>query len=130
MIGGRKTILQQYPVLPSALPNKIVTEGARYGALPENLQQQITFSFSRDLLGFPNDPQTLPWPRLNNQKLTLSFKPAAPDDEAALQSLLPEGEIVSPHQVDTVTYDFARMMDKAKQASCSGFGDAMIAGMG
>ena len=29
-----------------------------------------------------------------------------------------------------VTYDFARLLDKADQVSCSGFGDAMIARMG
>jgi len=29
-----------------------------------------------------------------------------------------------------VTYDFARLMDGAKQVSCSGFGEAMIARMG
>jgi isocitrate dehydrogenase len=29
----------------------------------------------------------------------------------------------------TVTYDFARLMTGAKQVSCSGFGDAMIAHM-
>jgi isocitrate dehydrogenase len=29
-----------------------------------------------------------------------------------------------------VTYDFARLMEGAKQVSCSGFGDAMIERMG
>jgi len=30
VIGGRKTIIQEFPVLPSALPNKTITIGARY----------------------------------------------------------------------------------------------------
>ncbi|MBS0431418.1 MAG: NADP-dependent isocitrate dehydrogenase, partial [Proteobacteria bacterium] len=29
----------------------------------------------------------------------------------------------------TVTYDFARMMEGAKEVKCSGFGDALIAAM-
>ena len=29
----------------------------------------------------------------------------------------------------TVTYDFARLMDDATELSCSGFGEALIAGM-
>ena len=30
----------------------------------------------------------------------------------------------------TVTYDFARLMDGAKEVKCSQFGDAVITGMG
>lgn len=33
-------------------------------------------------------------------------------------------------EAKTVTYDFARLMDKAQEVSCSGFGDAIIAHMG
>jgi len=32
-------------------------------------------------------------------------------------------------QAKTVTYDFARLMDNAKEVSCSGFGEAVIAHM-
>jgi hypothetical protein len=41
----------------------------------------------------------IPWSRVNNQKLSLSFKPATPADEQALQALLPEGEITDPSQL-------------------------------
>jgi hypothetical protein len=34
VIGGRKTIVQESPVLPTGLPHPVVVEGARYGALP------------------------------------------------------------------------------------------------
>jgi hypothetical protein len=59
----------------------------------------MTFSFSRDLFGYPNDPLTLPWAALNNQKITLSFRPNTADDEAALLALLPEGEITDLSQL-------------------------------
>ncbi len=48
VIGGRKTIIQQFPVLPSSLPNRIVTEGVRYDKLPTALQQTIAYSFNND----------------------------------------------------------------------------------
>lgn len=99
VIGGRSTIVKEYPVLPSSLPNRIVTEGARYGAIPANLQQQITYAFGKDILGDMIDPVTFPWPQLNNTKVTLSFRPATAADEQALQSLLPEGEITDISQL-------------------------------
>jgi len=49
---------------------------------------------------FNNDNYiTLPWSRLNNEKVTLNFKPATADDEAALTALLPEGEIIDISQL-------------------------------
>ncbi len=92
VIGGKRTIVQQFPVLPSALPNKIVTDGVRYGALPEALQQKISFDIGAGTV-------TYPYARLNNQKITLSFDPATPDDEAALLALLPEGDITDISQL-------------------------------
>ncbi|MEW8000741.1 MAG: transglutaminase domain-containing protein [Candidatus Thiodiazotropha endolucinida] len=99
VIGGRSTIVKEFPILPSSLPNPIVTEGARYGTIPNNLQQQITYAFDKDILGDMINPITFPWPRLNNAKVTLSFRPATAADEQALQSLLPEGEITDINQL-------------------------------
>jgi hypothetical protein len=99
VIGGAKISIQEYPVLPSSLPNRIVTTGARYGQLPTQLQHQISYAFEKDILGDPIDPITFAWPEINNQKITLSFKPATPEDEQALQSLLPEGEITDINQL-------------------------------
>ena len=99
VIGGRKSIIQEYPVLPSALPNTVITQGATYSELPAALQYQMSFAFSKDILGDLIDPITFPWAQLNNHKVTLSFTPATQDDEAALQSLLPEGEITDLSQL-------------------------------
>ena len=99
VIGGRKTIIKEYPVLPSGLPNKIMAIGASYGKLPEQLQQKISFAFGKDILGDPISPVTFPWPTLNNERVTLSFRPATQADEDALQALLPEGEITDISQL-------------------------------
>ncbi len=99
--GGRKTIIQEYPVLPSSLPNHIVVTGTRYGELPDGLRNRMTFALGKDYLGQPDSPITLPMASLNNQRITLSFKPATADDEAALLALLPQGTITDVSQLPT-----------------------------
>ncbi|MGR8934367.1 MAG: transglutaminase-like domain-containing protein, partial [Gammaproteobacteria bacterium] len=99
VIGGAKTIIQEYPVLPSSLPNRIVAIGARYDKLPVSLQQHIRYSFGKDIEGYMIDPVDFPFAKVNNQKLTLSFKPATDADEQTLLSLLPDGEITDVSQL-------------------------------
>ncbi len=101
VIGGRKTIIKEYPVLPSSLPNPIKVTGTRYDKLPAALQQTITYGFIKGILGDISDPLSFPWAQLNNKKVTLSFKPATQADEDALASLLPEGEITDISQLPT-----------------------------
>lgn len=101
VLGGRKIIEQAVPVLPASLPNKLVFTGAKYATLPAALEQQITFAFGRDILGDLINPQTFPWPQLNNQQVTLSFKPATQADEDTLRALLPSGTITDISQLPT-----------------------------
>lgn len=99
VIGGRKTIIKEYPMLPSSLPNIIKVSGSHYDKLPSQLQQTITWAFNKDILGYLIDPVSYPFAKVNNQKITLSFKPATEVDEQALLSLLPEGEITDISQL-------------------------------
>jgi len=99
IIGGRRTIVREAPILPSGLPYERVVEGARYAALPQSLQPRIRFGIGADLLGNPLEQIDFPWAELNNRKVTLSFLPATPDDEAALLALLPEGELTDVSQL-------------------------------
>jgi hypothetical protein len=101
IVGGYRTIVQEFPLLPGTLPNRVVAVGARYGQLPDALRNTLTYAFGRDGLGDLIDPVTLPLARVNNQRLTLSFKPATAADEAALKSLLPEGQITDVGQLPT-----------------------------
>jgi transglutaminase-like putative cysteine protease len=101
VIGGRKTIVQEFPMLPSGLPNPVKVIGSRYDKLPGQLQQKITWAFSKDILGDLIDPVSFPFAKVNNQKITLSFRPATEADEQALQSLLPAGEITDLSQLPT-----------------------------
>ena len=99
VIGGRRTIVQNYPVLAASLANKIIATGTRYDQLPSNLQQQVSYRFLQNTSSQTNTPVTFAWASVNNEKVTLSFTPATADDEAALQSLLPEGEITDLSQL-------------------------------
>jgi hypothetical protein len=59
----------------------------------------MTLAFGIDPIGEPINPVTFPWPKLNNHKVTLSFKPATTADEQTLASLLPTGTITDPSQL-------------------------------
>ncbi|HEU4653405.1 MAG TPA: transglutaminase-like domain-containing protein [Steroidobacteraceae bacterium] len=93
VIGGRRTLGHAAPVLAGTMPNKVIATGARFASVPVSLQQEITFAFGKDIEGYPIDPHSFPWARLNNKQVTLSFRPATSADENALRALLPEGEI-------------------------------------
>jgi len=109
VIGGRRTIIKEYPTLPSGLPYRTIATGTNFGFLPEGLQHRFGLGFggvktntkfsygssiptSLDLTFFP-------MAKLNNEKVTLSFKPATQADEDALASLLPQGEITDINQL-------------------------------
>ncbi|MBI5783111.1 MAG: hypothetical protein HZA69_05175 [Gammaproteobacteria bacterium] len=99
VIGGRKIVAQTASVLPAALPNRSLVVGARYGTIPAVLQHTMTFAFGTGPLGEQINPVTFPWSRLNNHKVTLSFRPATAADEQTLASLLPPGPITDPSQL-------------------------------
>jgi hypothetical protein len=99
IIGGRSIIAENYPILMGGLSVPVVLTGAHYDKLPASLQQQISYSFAKDLQGAMLNPTTLPFAQANNQKLTLSFRPATDADSQALQSLLPQGDITSISQL-------------------------------
>lgn len=98
VIGGRKTIIKNHPTLPGSPANKIKVVGARYDKLPTRLQHRLTFAMSKDDIDYGGG-ETFAYARLNNQQVTLSFKPASAGDEAALAALLPEGEITDVNQL-------------------------------
>jgi hypothetical protein len=98
-IGGRKTIVQEFPNLPSALPSRLIVKGARYGEVPDTLRSRIIFAMGTDILGDLVNPKPLPYASINNHRVTLSFRPATTADEDALKSLLPAGEITDLNQL-------------------------------
>lgn len=99
VIGGIKIVQLTNKVLPSGLPfNKKVT-GARYSKIPAALQNRIQLAFGLNLMGEPVDPIEYPMAKVNNRKITLSFKPATAADEDALLALFPTDEVTDPSQL-------------------------------
>jgi hypothetical protein len=130
VIGGRKIITTPSTVLPASLPYRTPVIGARYATLPSGLQHAMTFSFGTDPIGEPINPVTFPWARLNNHKVTLSFKPATPADEQALASFLPPGPITDPSQLPSSipSYLVSVIPEIAVDGQVMGQGNAMRLG--
>lgn len=93
VLGGREIIARDVDTLPARIPNAVQTVGARYDALPEALQHRITFGLGTGVFGELRNAVEFAWPEVNGERVTLAFSPATADDEAALEALLPEGEI-------------------------------------
>lgn len=93
VLGGRRIIEQQDELLAGTLENRVIVAGNRYAEVPGRLRQHIVFGFGADLFGEPQQSIRLPWTRLNNERVTLSFRPATQADEDALRSLLPEDDV-------------------------------------
>lgn len=102
VIGGRQVIIKEFPVLPSSLPNRIVLTGTRYDKIPQQLQQQVFISFyGTQYQGLYGDKRSVrfPYAGVNNEKLTLSFRPASQTDEDTLAALIPDGNITDISQL-------------------------------
>jgi len=94
VIGGRRTIIEEYPTLPSGLPYTKFNQGSTFGIVPSNLQNKAA-------VGFNGERTVFPFAQVNNQKVTLQFTPATQADEDALAALLPEGDITELTQLPT-----------------------------
>jgi len=92
VIGGRRTITQEHPSLQGGLPYTIFDQGLTFGIVPNRLQNKAA-------VGFDGGRTVFPFAQVNNQKITLQFTPATQTDQDALNSLLPEGEIIDASQL-------------------------------
>ena len=91
MIGGKRTIIKVTPGLPSSLENPIVVTGTRYDKLPSALQASLGVSLGVNELRQQLPDINLSWAKINNHKLTLSFKGATQADQDVLNALVPAG---------------------------------------
>ncbi|MEN8262027.1 MAG: transglutaminase domain-containing protein [Nitrospirota bacterium] len=99
VLGKKEIIPQEFPYLLGTLPYRTIVNGAEHAEVPDSLRHKITFEVKKDihddLMGTPiNITKSLP--ELAGKKVTLSYSPATPDDEAVINSYLPE-----PHEDGT-----------------------------
>lgn len=121
VVGGKKIIDESASTLPSSLPNPLVVSGARYDKLPSSLQQRMEFyirglsqEFTIEELYNGIKTVTLPVSRINNEKVTISFAPATQEDEDALNTLLPEGEITDESQLPSTIPSYIHVKPQLK----------------
>ena len=95
IIGGRKTIIKNYPIVPSSLPYQILVEGARYDKIPIGLQTRIALriynsttdhSFGQSSLSY-----TLSLSEMGLKRLGITYKPSTETDAIALQEQIDSG---------------------------------------
>lgn len=106
VIGGKQIIEEYFTTLPSSIHGKLLVIGARYAKTPVSLQQKVTYYLEPltqeaaiDEMFNGRKTVTLPYAKVNNQKVTLSYAPASQADQDALESLLPTGEITDASQL-------------------------------
>ena len=90
VIGGRRTIVKEYPTLPASPQVKILVKASDFAEMQDAMRPKYRLAFDKDILGDIINPLELNFAKLNNHKLTLSFKPATTTDEQALAALVPE----------------------------------------
>lgn len=99
IIGGKTILARDSPILPSGMPYKNVLVGVRYGSLPPALQPTISFALGNEAFGHQLITSAYSWAKLNNTKITLSFRPATEDDKRTLEGLVPEGGFSDSSQI-------------------------------
>lgn len=95
VFGAERTVEEDRPSLSLSLPYRPLVVGARYAAVPPSLQAQAVFSFGVDIFGDFLDPVTLPFARVNNERLTISFTVATLADHDTLAAFLPDPSTVT-----------------------------------
>lgn len=93
LAGGRTIVPQALPAAPGSLPYRVLVRGAAVAEVPSSLRHRLHFEVFADGR-FPFSPDLsfeASLPELAARKLTLSYAPATPADEATLQSFIPAG---------------------------------------
>jgi hypothetical protein len=92
ILGTKEIKAENYPYLLGTLPYKRVVTGVKYSNLPDNLRHR----WSMNIAGYAPISYSATLPELAGKKITLSYSPATPEDEAVVESYLPE-----PHEDGT-----------------------------
>jgi transglutaminase-like putative cysteine protease len=90
IIGGGKVLPSGMPVLPSALPYRLVARGTPASALTDAARHAVTLKlYATDLdraLDSPDAQVTVSLPALRGRRLSVNYAPSSPADAALIQS--------------------------------------------
>jgi hypothetical protein len=90
VLGKSEIIKKEYPYLLGTLPYQTAVMGASYSDIPDQLRHKLSFELKKDVLDTTPLNITKSLPELAGKKITLSYSPATPTDEAVIESYLPE----------------------------------------
>lgn len=108
VLGKKEIIQEEFPYLLGTLPYRRIVQAEKYASIPDNMRHKINFNVIKDMydetIGTPiNITKSLP--ELAGKKITLSYSPATPQDEAVINSLLPkphaDGSPIDPSELPT-----------------------------
>ncbi len=90
VIGKKEIVKQEFPILLGTLPYKTVQVGSEFATVPDNLRETMSFSIPDPTGAGTGLFYTISMPQLAGKKITLSFSPATANDQAVIESLLPQ----------------------------------------
>lgn len=102
ILGKKEIEKKEYPYLLGTLPYRGAIRGAAFADLPDTYRHKLSFNVKNDTVDISTyDPDAPPtadtslnitksMPELAGRKITLSYSPATPQDEAVINSYLPK----------------------------------------
>jgi len=108
VLGTKEIVKEEFPYLLGTLPYRLINKGNTYATIPSNMRIRMGFRVVKDIydaeLGTPiNISKSLP--ELAGKKITLSYSPATPADEAVINSFIPQphpdGTPIQPEELPT-----------------------------
>lgn len=80
---------KNYPYLLGTLPYRTAVKGSAFTSIPDTLRHKLTFNVRKDATDTTPLNITRSLAELAGKKITISYSPATPDDEAVMNSYLP-----------------------------------------
>ena len=103
VLGKKEIVKKEYPYLLGTLPYRTSIRGTAFTEIPDSLRHKLSFRVTSN--GFDETPieLSLSLPELAGKKITLSYSPATPQDEAVINSYLPkphaDGTPIQPSEI-------------------------------
>jgi hypothetical protein len=102
VLGKKEIVKQEFPYLLGTLPYRTAVKGSTFAAIPDSLQQKLSFNVRNDIVDITTYDPEAPAPTDNSlnitknlaelagKKITLSYSPATAQDETVINSYLPK----------------------------------------
>lgn len=90
VLGKKEIIKKEYPYLLGTLPYRTAVKGSTFTTIPDPFRHKLSFKVAKDAFDDTPIAITKSLPELAGRKITLSYTPATPQDEAIINAYLPQ----------------------------------------